>query len=456
MNGLTSRKQAGSPPSRRPSFLSQIGRSVGMRASSAGLTFLLGLVCARALGLEGYGEFAIAVSWMNILVVVGKLGFDTAALRYVAQYRSQGEMGLLAGFVRTSRRLVVAASLLIASGWIGLTILLADNLTPGLSRCLLLAALMLPLIAAIQLREATLLASGRIMAGQLGGVMLPLVLMLLMGAAGIFSEEKLTSAGVLVLNIASAVLTLAVLASRSNEVNGDPVAMEQPRVRVQEWLVVAWPLLFVQLLNLLQNQSGTIMCGFLLNKEAAGLFAAVSRIASVLFLGLQAIGTIAAPTIAAMHHSGRRDEMERYVRRCAVASFGFAAAFALLMLVAGRSVLGLFGEEFLAGYVPMTAMLVGLALGAAAGPVNYVMMMTGHQWDCIKVYGVVTVLGLALGWFVIPAYGVLGAALIAALGRMAAAWALVWYAYQRHGLWSIALPVRAAVRAADELPRAAA
>jgi O-antigen/teichoic acid export membrane protein len=444
---------------RPKSFRAQIARSLGMRVSSAGLTFAMGLVVAHALNgnASAFGEYAQAIAWMSLLVIVAKLGFDTASLRYLAQYRSQGEHALLRGFVRTSRRYTLAASVVTACSLAGGTLLLREHLAGGVFWCTLFASLQLPLMAAIQLREASLLAFGRVISGQTSGVLLPIVMIGLVWTVPFLSGQELSSRAAVLLHLAGAGATLAVLSLQSRRLFVEPSARAAVEVRTAEWLQVASPLLLVQLLNLLQNsQSGTLMCGALVDSEAAGLYSAVARVSGVLFLGLQAINTIAAPTIASLYHSGQTAELQQFVKRCALASFGFGATFAIVMLVGGRTVLGLFGDEFLPGYVPMLVMVGGLTVGSAMGPVMQLLLMTGRQWDCILVFAANVGVCLTLGFVIIPEFGVLGAALTAALARIGSSLALVLVAHHRLGLWCIAGPLRATTAPVPEAPRAAA
>jgi O-antigen/teichoic acid export membrane protein len=444
---------------RPKAFGTQIARSLGMRVSAAGLTFAMGLVVAHALNgnASAFGEYAQAIAWMSLLVIVAKLGFDTASLRFLAQYRAQGEHGLLRGFVRTSRRYTLAASILTACGLAGGTLLLREQLTEGVFWCTLFASLLLPVIAAIQLCEASLLAFGRVMSGQTSGVLLPIVMIGLVFAVPALSGEALSSRAAVLFHLSSAGVTLAVVALLSHRLFVASSAPAPVEVRAGEWLQVASPLLLVQLLNLLQNsQSGTLMCGVLVDSEAAGLYSAVARVSGVLFLGLQAINTIAAPTIASLYHSGQTAELQQFVKRCALASFGFGATWAVVMVFGGRIVLGLFGDEFVPGYVPMLVMVGGLTVGSAMGPVMQLLLMTGRQWDCIHVFAANVGVCLTLGFVIIPEFGVLGAALTAALARIGTSLALVLVAHHRLGLWCIAGPLRTTAAPTPEAPRAAA
>lgn len=53
-------------------------------AAGAGVVFGLHVLLSRLMGVEHYGVYVYVLSWINILVLFGKMGLDTALLRYVA------------------------------------------------------------------------------------------------------------------------------------------------------------------------------------------------------------------------------------------------------------------------------------------------------------------------------------------------------------------------------------
>lgn len=420
-------------------FLSQAARSIAMRVSAAGLTFGMALVVARALGDRGlFGEYSLAIFWMNILAIVAKLGFDTASLRFIAQYRAGGEDALVRGYDVTARRWTLGMSLIMSAAMLVGTLLLRSMLSEGVFWCLMIASALLPVIVGIQLREAGLLAFGRVMFGQTSGVLTPLILIALVLALPLLTRQRLSPPLVVGLHLVSALVTLTFVGWMSRRTFADVKEVEQPEIRTREWLHVAVPILLVQFLNLVQHQSGIGLCGALLDKEAAGLFSAVVRVAGVLFLGLQAINMIAAPTIASLYHSGRQAELESFVKTCSLASGGFAFAFMLVMILFGRTVLGIFGDQYVEGFVPMMVMIAGLSLAAAAGPVTQFLLMTGQQWECIKIFSVNVIVCLAAAIVVIPTYGVLGAAGIAAFARLSSSASMVLLIKRKHNLWCVA------------------
>src|SRR5947207_15624599 len=82
------------------------GRSIGGTASGAIVSFVVQVILARALQPTRYGVYSYLLAWVNVAVLVGKLEFDTAAIRFVAAYDGQRQDGLLRGFWQYGWRVV--------------------------------------------------------------------------------------------------------------------------------------------------------------------------------------------------------------------------------------------------------------------------------------------------------------------------------------------------------------
>ena len=68
-------------------------------ADALGRVFAFGLqlLLARLMGVEQYGIFAYVLAWLNILVLVAKLGLDTMLVRFVPIYKIEHRWSLLYG-----------------------------------------------------------------------------------------------------------------------------------------------------------------------------------------------------------------------------------------------------------------------------------------------------------------------------------------------------------------------
>ena len=136
--------------------------------------FLSHIVLARSLGVVGFGEYSLAIAWLQVLTVAGKLGLDNTSLRYVAEYVTKNENARLRGFIKASTRATLLASASVAAIVIATVFVLRDSIGEGLSNCLFVAAIMIPLISLRQIQEASLRGVGRLFESQFSCLSWPL------------------------------------------------------------------------------------------------------------------------------------------------------------------------------------------------------------------------------------------------------------------------------------------
>ena len=84
---------------------------------------------------------------------------------------------------------------------------------------------------------------------------------------------------------------------------------------------------------------------------------------------------------------------------------------AIAMACLGPFLLSLFGPDFTMGYPTMLVVLTGLVLRSATLPVEYLLNLTGHHRDTMRVYAVAALANVVLNLVLIPEFGVLGAAI---------------------------------------------
>jgi O-antigen/teichoic acid export membrane protein len=90
--------------------------------------------------------------------------------------------------------------------------------------------------------------------------------------------------------------------------------------------------------------------------------------------------------------------------------FGFA--------ILGRFLLGLLGAEFAVGYETILILALAQLIHAAAGPVIALLCVTGHQDHCPIVFGFGLFASVLLIFWLVPIYGIQGAAVSVLLVTM--------------------------------------
>ena len=78
--------------------------------------------------------------------------------------------------------------------------------------------------------------------------------------------------------------------------------------------------------------------------------------------------------------------------------------------LAGQNILHIFGQEFIAGWLPLVILAGGQLVNAGTGGIAYILIMSGHQYH--KLFGdlLLVILNILLNIYLIPRWGLVGAA----------------------------------------------
>ncbi|WP_197527782.1 lipopolysaccharide biosynthesis protein [Posidoniimonas polymericola] len=174
-----------------------------------------------------------------------------------------------------------------------------------------------------------------------------------------------------------------------------------------EWEAEARPLALLSAATVLQMQGSLLLVAWALSPQSTSVFGIATKIASVLFIGVEIAGLITQPRYAA---AADRATLQRHASRAAWA----ASILAVLMgiaLLAGRpllvSVLGIDYRDI----TPTLSLLSVLYLASVAtGSPDLLLNMSGYPWVCVQAMAASAVAGLVATLCLAPAFGPMGAA----------------------------------------------
>lgn len=378
-----------------------------IRVAAAALAFLSQIVLARLVGEDAYGRIAAAVTVLGVATAVSVVGFDTAAQRFVPQYRVEGDLARLRGFMAAARLVPFAVGLVV--GVIGVALFHASD--PVLAT----AFATLPVVALLFAQEGIAKAfDWPVVALGPTFVLRPvLVLVLVIGAAA--WGLALDAVAVMVAMLAAALLALATQASVMRPRVAALVPAGERRFSLRLWLVVVAPILVGDIGALVAVSADVIALSLFRSDEETGIyFAAVKSLALVQFVAY-AVSNAVAHRVSALHVGGDREALKLYVVRACFATFVPSLAFALVLVACGGWILALFGEGFVAAWPAMAVVALGAAALAAVGPAERVLNMIGAERACAKVYVAAGLVAVALAFTLVPAWGIMGAAVGLAL-----------------------------------------
>jgi O-antigen/teichoic acid export membrane protein len=180
---------------------------------------------------------------------------------------------------------------------------------------------------------------------------------------------------------------------------------------VRQLLDGGTPLLGVALLAIVSAEAPVLLLGVWEPAGSVGVFGAAIRVAATAGFFLMAVNTIAAPLMAASFRQGDKGDLGRIARLSASMSALGSAPVIVLMLSMPTWLMALFGPEFESGANVLMTLAVGHAAKAVTGPVGGLLMMSGRERVLLRVAVVGAVVNVALAVLLIPAVGMIGAAI---------------------------------------------
>jgi O-antigen/teichoic acid export membrane protein len=189
----------------------------------------------------------------------------------------------------------------------------------------------------------------------------------------------------------------------------------------------------------ISSQTSVVLVGTIKGAEAAGAYAAVSRVAILVSFVLQAASVALAPAIAGMYAAGEMGRLQRMITKSNRLVLLFSLPFALCFILFDRQVLAIFGEGFTQGGAALAILSLGYLFSAAMGSVRMLLIMTGHERDAATAVGMSAALNVVLNVALIPGYGLEGAATATAVSIVATNLLLAILVRRRLGIYASAL-----------------
>lgn len=391
--------------------------SIAVKIANTFLAFFMVVLLARTLGPENYGIYSFAFAIATLIAIPSQLGLPQLVIRETAKIQATEQWGLLRGLWRWSSVLILSFSTLIALTAMCGIWLYGRSINDSQQLTLLISLFLVPLIALGNLRGAALKGLRHALLGQLPeSVLRPMFFILLIAIASVMTNSitPAEAMGWYVLSVGLAFAIGGILLWRVK-----PHALEDnptPQYRSRQWLASALPLVMISGLQIVNNQADIIMLGVFRPQEEVGVYRVVVSSAGLVIFGLQAINIVVAPYLARLYFNGDMDKLQSLITLCSRAVFSLALPVFLAVLVFGSWFLSTaFGDEYSTGYYGLIILSLGQLFNAAFGPVATILNMTGWERSSAKAVVISAMVNVFLNWFLVPLYGVEGAATSTAL-----------------------------------------
>lgn len=385
-----------------------------IRIVSAALALLSQIVLARLMGEYEYGIFVFV--WVLIVLFgdLSCLGFHTAIVRFLPQYKAAGALEKIRGLTGTARIFgLFSGTAALAIGMIALHVF-SDRIENYYVIPIFLGLIAMPMIALGDILEGTSRANHwPVMALSPAYIVRPVLIILFM----------LTAIGLGAPQTAVTAMQAALAATYVTAVGQYVATLLRLRRHYQEgprevdflgWLGVALPIFLIEGVSFLLTNSDVVVVGiFLEPHDVAIYFAAAKTMALVHFINFS-VKAASGPRFSSLIAEGTRQQLAVAAVDAARWTFWPALAIGLAVLAAGHLLLSLFGGAFTAGYLVMVILLAGILAKALVGPAETLLMMAGKQNICVLLYAGALIANISLNVLLIPGLGIKGAAIATA------------------------------------------
>lgn len=389
-----------------------------LTATFAGLSFIISILLARWMGVEGYGTYAYAMAWVTFLITPALCGLDTLIVRQVAVYITPGpheSWSLTRGILSWAARTVLLAGAVLATVVAGGALLLLRE-APEQRATFLIALLLVPVMALARLRQAILRGFRDVLSGLWPETLVqPLLLLCFLGTAYFLSGRHLTPPGAMGLNVLATVLAFTTGAFVLRRRLPQQVMEHNAAREVEFWLRSAGPLLTLSLLHIFYAQIDTLALGAIKGVKAAGIYSMAKWLSGVIGLVVTAVNAVLAPSAASLYKQGNITGLQNTVTRSARALLFLSLPLTVFLMLCGTPILRLGGAEFERGHIALVLLCIGQLVNAAMGSVGLLLMMTGHEREAAKGIGYGALANGVLSALLIPRWGIEGAAVAASL-----------------------------------------
>lgn len=391
------------------------GSSIAFTLKVIGITagYIFTLLITRKFGATAMGGVALSLTILQLFSILGRVGLDTALLKFVAEYYHQGKKGLVKEVYIKTLKIVLPLSLALSITLYFLSPYLAKHLfnKDYLSfNFKLISIAVIPTILTF-INMESLRGLKRIKEYSfLKNVSNPLfAFFILVSLLNITKENHTPIIAYIIGSYLSAIVSFKLWFTYSPL----PITSENNRqtINTKSLLGISFPMLLSSSMVFIMHWTDTIMLGIFRTGGEVGVYNVALKIAALTSITLFAVNSIAAPKFAELYGKNDTKGLNKIARLSAKLIFLSSLPIILSFILFPDFFLGLFGNEFKVGVRALIILTFSQFINAISGSVGYILIMTGKQKKYQNIILAATIINITLNLFFIPRYGINGAAL---------------------------------------------
>jgi len=179
------------------------------------------------------------------------------------------------------------------------------------------------------------------------------------------------------------------------------------------------------------------MLGIMTNAEQVGIYNIAYKVGSVGFLVIVSVSTVVTPKMAELYGKGELTELRKLTHNSTRLIAILSVPIVLLLIFLSKYILSFFGSEVVAGSNTLILVSLGVLFSAMSGNVDQILNMTNNQNVLRNITIFCFFVNVLLSYFLIPLYGIEGAATSSLITNILINLCCVLYIKKRLGFYTL-------------------
>ena len=415
------------------SFLIRIGGQV--------MGFLLTLIIAHYFGAKSLGDYVLSIVVLRIFTLFSKLGVDTFSIRFIASFAKRDKWKSIQLFRNKIIRLLSISSLIFSLLMYYFSEDISNLVHAKVEHVRLNAFFVLPM-AFFMLHYQSLRGLKKIaefsffyrMAQATFSIISIFLITQFFVDGNVPVYAYLSSLAIVSL------LAFIVFFNSYNKIKRISDDEQIEELKYSEILKVSIPLMFAQSVQFIMSWTDKLMLGNIMGSEEVGIYFTAFKLSMFASIALMAVNSIASPKFAELYGKKDFDGLKNVAHQSSKMIFLATLPLVLVFFVFPEFLLGLFGDEFKVGVNAFLFLSFGNLISSLSGSAGNILQMTGKQVIFMNVLFVGAIVNVLLNFFLIPKFGINGAALASMISLSMWNLIMVYFVKREFGFYTFYIP----------------
>ena len=375
------------------------------------LMYAANILLARALTVDDFDDYSVALAIVTMLSTLATLGLEKYALRAIALFRDRQDWPKFRGFWLFSLRTISGISIILVAllGFVLEAILAIHHADYHIA--IVVYAMFLPIMAMTLFLVEVMAAHGaQILSMAIYRLFLPLVYVMLIKGLS-FSPLPLSALTAVLCFGFAWVLTFAVIWVVTKKLMPVEVKKSVPLQLGKKWLSRSLPLVLSSLMLTIMTSGGVVILELLFPSGIeVGTYAIAAQTGGFISLIGTSTNRYYLPIMVVMIDRRDKKSIQHLMNQRTGVLGSVILIILAILVVSGHKILGLFGDQFGAGYNTVLIIAAGASVSALYADIPYYLQFMGFQRSVLSLTLLATVGMVVLGFLLGAEYGIVGMA----------------------------------------------